>query len=239
MKLSGFYSLIFILALFSEISAQSKNPLTIDYGVAMYSRHYFRGTILGNAPTIEPELSISKGKFNLCLWGASTFNSSYEEIDLIITYSPVTSLNFTIYDYFNPVDGAENSFFNYKKKDLRHTIEFTAEYDNDDIPFGMLGGVFLFGDIDTVTLKERYSVYLEPRYKFMIAGKEFSLFAGFTPHKSYYADKAFLINTGINMEEVFSLNDRFEIPVGFTFFANPYSKGASFSVTAGLRTRQE
>lgn len=238
MSLPRLFLLLILQILSVSILAQPSH-FKVDYGVSLLSRHSWRGTVLGNAPTIEPEVSVTKNKFSLGLWSAAAFNSSYEEIDIIASYSLLPSLNLTIWDYYNPVDGKSNNYLNYKQEDLRHTIEFTAEYDNDNSHFGFLGGVFLYGDADSATMKERFSTYLEPRFNFALAGVDFGIFAGITPFAGYYADKTAFINTGIKVEDCISINQRFEMPVQFLFFVNPYTKEASFSVSAGIYTKQD
>lgn len=230
--------LIILLMLISCVTnAQNKTQFQQNYGVSIYSAHFWRGVILGDAPTIEPEISIEKGNVSFEIWGASTLNNSYNEIDFIFSYSPIPSLAITLYDYYNPIVDAENQFLNFRYPNLRHSLDLVSEFSNENIPFELLGSVFLYGDRDSITGKEMYSCYLEPRYKFILNDKQIKLFAGFTPFKSYYAKNAAFINTGISISETFEISTRFEMPIEFTFFVNPLNKNAFFVVSAGLNTR--
>lgn len=76
-----------------NVSAQENNPLQVDFRTDLFSRHLWRGDQLGDAPVIEPEITLSKGNFGLSIWGATTFNNSYSEIDLILNYNILPYLN--------------------------------------------------------------------------------------------------------------------------------------------------
>lgn len=65
--------LIFIL-LIIELAAQEKPGWQVDFRTDIYSRHLWRGYKMGNASAIEPELSLSKGKF-----GFTPFSGYYAE----------------------------------------------------------------------------------------------------------------------------------------------------------------
>jgi len=233
-------SIFFLLiALCSGSYAQNIKSTQLDYEVYMYSSHYWRGAILGDAPTIEPQIGLQTGNFNFSVWGASSLNNSYNEVDLIASYNVLPSLSITLYDYYNPVPEGENNYFNFSNKDLRHTLDWVVDFSDEKFPIELLGSVFLFGDKDSITGKEKYSTYIEPRYRLVLQNKEIRFFAGFTPFASYYASKAAFINVGVSISESFPLSSRFELPLEFSFFTNPTTKGAFFTISAGLANRNE
>ena len=117
----------FITTLFIAISfwgvAQGNYP---EAEVMFQSRHIWRGTKLGTAPAIEPSVTFSKGHFSLNAWASITTNNSYSEIDLIPAWQ-FGELSVTVLDYYNPVVGEENQFFNFQEGHNRHSLELTID----------------------------------------------------------------------------------------------------------------
>lgn len=231
--------LFLLIALHCGSFAQNSKAIQLNYEAYLFSRHYWRGSILGDAPTIEPQIGIQTGNFSFSVWGASTLNNSYNEVDLIASYNVLPSLSITLYDYYNPVADGENNYFNFSNNDLRHTIDWVVDFSHEKFPIELLGGVFLFGDKDSITGKEKYSTYIEPRYRLTLQNKEIKLFAGFTPFAGFYAPKTAFVNVGVSISESFNLSSRFEIPVEFAFFTNSTSKSAFFTVSAGITNRND
>jgi hypothetical protein len=198
----------------------------------------WRGDQLGDAPAIEPEISITKGNFGFSVWGATTFDKSYSEIDVILNYKVLPFLNISFYDYYNPVPDAENEFWKYKGDEMRHSLELTADFEKDDFPLTLLAGVFIYGDKDSIDSGERFSTYIEPAYNFNIAKKDFRLFAGFTPFGGYYANNFAFINIGATFSDSFSIGPQLELPVEITFCTNPSTNQTWFVVGVGIKNRE-
>jgi hypothetical protein len=218
-----------------NVFAQENSGWQIDFRTDIYSRHLWRGDKLGDAPAIEPEISLTNEKFSFTIWGASTFNGSYEETDLIVGCQVLPSLNLTLFDYYNPVQGESNKFWQYSGENLRHTIELTGEYEKEGFPLTILAGVFLYGDKDTEAGNEQFSTYIEPAYHFKLAGKDFSAFAGFTPFSGYYAGNFAFINLGFSFNDSFPVGEKLELPFDITFCTNPHSGEAWFVVGIGIK----
>jgi len=231
---------VFLLILLLSIlvlSAQEKSGWQIDFRTDIYSRHLWRGDKLGDAPAIEPEISLTNEKFSFTIWGASTFDNSYEELDLIVNYQVLPALSITLFDYYNPVQGEKNEFWHYSGDDLRHTIELTGDFEKEGFPLTVLAGVFFYGDKDIEAGKEQFSTYIEPAYYFKLAGKDFSAFAGFTPFSGYYADNFAFINLGFSFSDSFPVGEKLEIPLDITFCTNPHTNEAWFVVGIGIKNR--
>lgn len=220
-----------------NVFGQESKGWQVDFRTDVFSRHLWRGDRLGDAPAIEPEISLSKNKFSFTIWSASTFNNSYEELDLIIDYDILPNLNIALFDYYNPVQEAENRFWNYSGDNLRHTIEMTAEYSGEKIPVSVLAGVFLYGDKDIIAGKEQFSTYIESTYCFKLAGKDFRAFAGFTPFDGYYAKNFAFVNLGLSLSDSFPLGENLEIPIELTFCTNPNSNQTWFVAGIGIKKR--
>jgi hypothetical protein len=227
------------LLLFSlNVFAQENSGWQIGFRTDLYSRHLWRGDKLGGAPAVEPEISLSKDNFGFTIWGASTFDNSYEELDLILSYRVLPSLNLVFYDYYNPVPGEENNFWQYSGDDLRHTFELTGEFEKQGFPLTILTGVFLYGDKDIVDGKEQFSTYIEPVYHFKLARKNFTAFAGFTTFKGYYADKFAFINLGFAFSDSYPIGEKLEIPLEIKFCTNPHTNDTWFVVGIGIKNKE-
>lgn len=231
--------LLILLLSILDLPAQDKPGWQIDFRTDIYSRHLWRGDKLGDAPAIEPETSLTNGKFSFTIWGASTFDGSYEELDLIVGYQVLPSLNLTLFDYYTPVQGEKNEFWNYSGDNLRHTLDLAAEYTSGKLPFSVLASVFLYGDKDIIEGKEQFSTYIEPAYNFKLAGKDFNLFAGFTPFSGYYADNFAFVNLGFSFNDSFPVGEKLEIPFDITFCTNPHTNEAWFVVGIGIKNRNQ
>jgi hypothetical protein len=221
-----------------NVSAQENNHWKVDFRADLFSRHLWRGDQLGDAPAIEPEITLTKGNFGFSVWGATTFNNSYNEIDIILNYKILPFLNITFYDYYNPVPDTQNQFWKFKGEEMRHSLELTADLGNDDFPITLLAGVFLYGDKDSISSGERFSTYIEPAYNFKIAGKDFSLFAGFTPFNGYYAGNFAFINVGATFSDSFAISEKLELPVEITFCTNPSTNRTWVTVALGIKNRE-
>lgn len=220
------------------IMAQEKQTWRVDFRADLYWRHLWRGDQLGDSPAFEPEITFSKGNFGLSVWGANTFNNSYSEIDIILNYKVLPFMNLSLYDYYNPVQGAENKFLKYSGSEMRHTIELTADLEKDDFPLSMLAGVFLYGDKDSITAKERFSTYIETGYKIKIIKPDLYIFAGLTPFEGYYARNSAFINLGATLSESFSIGKKIEIPAKVTFCGNPYTNKTWLVFAVGIKNRR-
>jgi len=221
-----------------KVSAQESRQWKVDFRTDVFSRHLWRGDQLGDAPAIEPEVSLTKGNFVFSVWAASTFNNSYNEIDFILNYQVLPFLNISFYDYYNPVPDAQNEFWKYKGDEMRHTVEMTADLGKDDFPLTLLAGVFLYGDKDSISSGERFSTYIEPAYNFKIAKKDFRLFAGFTPFSGYYAHNFAFINIGATFSDSFSIGTQLELPVEITFCTNPSTNQTWFIAGIGIKNKK-
>mgnify|MGYP004701098421 CR=1 FL=1 len=235
-----FFKLTFCCVAFLtlHVSSQESESWQIDFRTDIYSRHLWRGDQLGDAPAIEPEISFTKGNFGFSIWGATTFNNSYNEIDVILNYQVLPFLNISFYDYYNPVHDAENEFWKFKGDEMRHSLELTADLEKDDFPLTLLAGVFIYGDKDSIDSSERFSTYIEPAYNIKIAGKDFRLFAGFTPFSGYYAHNFAFVNIGATFSDSFSISSQLELPVEITFCTNPSTNQTWFVVGVGIKNRE-
>jgi hypothetical protein len=200
--------------------------------IIFQSRHVWRGDKLGTAPAIEPSVTFSEGRFSFNVWASVTTNNSYSEVDLIPSYQ-FKEFSITLLDYYNPVPGENNSYFNFKDSLNRHSIELTVDnYSIEKRRLKWMIGTFLLGDTNEETGNPCFSTYLEVKYPFTVFTIETEPFIGLTPFPGYYADHFAIINTGLSFSRELELKLPFSIPLSLSFISNPYSK-QSFVIFAG------
>lgn len=203
-----------------------------DAEMLFLSRNVWRGTQLGNAPAIEPSVTVSKGNFSINFWAAQTLNDSYTEIDLIPSYQ-VGEIALTLFDYYVPEKGENNDFLNFKEGEGRHTLEFSLDnYSGEMCPLKWMVGTFFAGDKNEETGKTFYSTYVEFKYPFRLWKIDAEPFVGLTPFKGYYADKFAFINSGLALSKDIKLAKKLACPLNLTYTYNPYAD--KHFVTFGL-----
>ena len=223
--------LIVFLLLTLSVSGQK---LKWEAEVMLQSRHLWRGSQLGDAVAVEPSVTIGSGRFSFNIWAARTTNNSYSEIDLIPSWQ-FNELSLTLLDYYNPVPGESNQFFNFQKDMNRHSLELTLDnYSVEKRRFKWLVGTFLLGDRNELTGRPFYSTYLEIKYPFTVLSIDTEPFAGLTPFRGYYADNFAVINTGISFGKELDFKLPFTIPLELSFIFNPYTSQRFVTFAAGI-----
>jgi hypothetical protein len=203
-----------------------------DAEITLQSRHIWRGSKLGDAPAIEPSITVSKGNFSLNFWAAKTLNKSYSEIDLIPSYQ-VGEITLSLYDYYVPEIGENNSFVNFRNGENRHTLEFSVDnYSGEKSKFKWMVGTFLTCDKNESTGNPFFSTYLEFKYPFSVLGIDAEPLVGLTPFSGYYADEFAFVNSGLALSKEIKLAKNVVCPLNLTYAYNPYS--ANHFVTFGF-----
>ncbi len=224
-----YYWLVLLLFSYVNVSGQK---LEAEAEFILQSRHIWRGSQLGNAIAVEPSVTIGSGRFSFNLWAARSINNSYSEIDVIPSYR-FNYFNLTLLDYYNPVQGENNSYLNFQEGKNRHSVELNIDnYSIDKQRFKWMAGTFILGDKNLETDNRFFSTYLEFKYPFTIFGIEAEPFAGLTPFRGYFANKFAVINTGISFGKELVMKLPFSIPLSLSFISNPHTK-QSFVIFAG------
>jgi hypothetical protein len=208
--------------------------LDFEAEVIIQSRHIWRGSMLGDAPAIEPSATLGSGRFSFNIWAARTTNNSYSEIDLIPAYQ-FDHFQLTLFDYYNPVPGGNNQYLNFQKGKNRHSLELSLDnYLVEKQRVKWMIGTFLLGDKNEETGNPFYSTYIGLKYPFTILGIETEPFAGLTPFRGYYADKFAVINTGICFSKEFELNAGFSVPLSLLVICNPHQNQQFVVISSGI-----
>jgi hypothetical protein len=226
------FLLILLLFIFGQGAAQEVQ--NVVFQVDLLNRHYWRGFVFGNSPAIEPQVTLNLSRFSFTIWAAQTFNDSYSEIDLIPSYT-AGNYEISFLDYYNPVMGAENHFFNFSKDENRHSGEIMVAYNGEGkIPFRWMAATFLYGDRHQKTDNHMFSTYVEIGYPFTIVGAEADISLGLSPWESFYSDRLALVHAGFSVEDQINLGQGASIPLKFSLFSNPSTSEAWVIFSIGL-----
>lgn len=210
---------VFSFALKAQNDSTETNP--VSFKVDFYSLYLWRGFQYGDVPSIQPTLEYSFKNLTFGLWGSYAIDASYSEIDIYASYA-WKNLTFSVYDYFNPVtEDGPNRFSNYNSETTTHSIDAIVEWEPEQIPVRLQAATLIYGDDrNPETLKNRYSTYFQAGVYHDFKGHEVELYAGFTPHESYYATKANFVSVGLKSKGEISMF-KSKIPVSVNFMVNP------------------
>ncbi|MBU2650730.1 MAG: hypothetical protein KKA81_07335 [Bacteroidetes bacterium] len=214
-----------VLALIALHSFSQEKKVSLNAGADIMSRYIWRGTDFGNAPSVQPTLSVSAFGIELGAWGAYSISGpGYQEADLYLSYTFINDM-FTIgaTDYFFPGDTCKNNYFDYDDKTTGHTFEANLSFNgNDKIPFNASANYnFAGADQDN-------SWYFEIGYSGSIQKTGFNIFMGFTPDKGIYltpgAEGFSVVNVGITATRDIKITESFSLPVQASLITNPQAE---------------
>lgn len=225
--------LLIPLLMFSLYST-AKGPDKIVFQAEVLNRHYWRGFVFGESPAVEPQVTMHFNRFALNIWAANTLDNSYSEIDFIPSYT-IGNYKFSVFDYYNPVVGKENRFFDFSETGNRHSGEFMVAYNGlGKIPLKWTIATFFYGDRHPVNRNHMFSTYLQLGYPFRIAGSDAEISAGISPWESYYTEGPALIHTGFSLQNRIIADDRTAIPIKISVMANPSASDLWVIFSLGL-----
>lgn len=219
----------------------AKPKILLQLSADLVSRYIWRGLDFGNSPSVQPNLSLSIGGFEIGCWSAVSFTNTYKEVDLWVKYS-FRNLSLTFTDYYVPsLDGTpaspNNKYFVYADKKTAHTFEGSLMFrGGEKFPLWVQAGVFFYGNdkrygFDTEkdsTESTYYSTYVEAGYSFSTRPFNVDLFAGFTPFAGAYGDEAGIVNAGLTVYKDLKITGEFVLPVSGSLIFNPSSNDVYF-----------
>ena len=212
----------------------------LDLGADFKSRYIWRGTDFGNSPSIQPFMKLNVGKFEFGAWGSYSSNSNnLQESDLYLTYNASDMFSLTITDYFLSNGTLKNNeYFAYKESFTGHVFEGGMTITGaKDMPLNIYVGTNFYGaDAKKSNGKNMYSTYIEVSYNGKIKETDYSLFIGGTPNNAdktkkesgFYADKAGLVNIGINAAKKIKITNNYDLNINFSVIANPDAQNIFF-----------
>jgi hypothetical protein len=233
MKMKKWLLLLLVLYAVTTYATDVRN---VTFQVDILNQHYWRGFVFGNAPAIEPQVTLGMKNFSFNFWAAQTLDNSYSEIDLIPSYS-AGNFRFSLLDYYNPLPGESNRYFNFSKIDARHSGEAVVSYSGSaQLPLHILVGTFLYGDRHPVNHRHQFSTYVQASYSFFISGNAAELSAAITPWESYYSDRFDFLHAGFSVSRQIIMENGTRLPLKFSLNVNPSASRAWIIFNIGLVT---
>jgi hypothetical protein len=229
-------SVLFLLSLLAGnlqvMNAQEEETTggaSLDVNVDLVSRYLWRGLLLNPAPNVQPYATLNVGNFSVGGWGSYSLTDYYAEADIFVAYS-IGNVTLTVTDYFTTQDTiSDYGYFNWKKDTTLHTLEGMINWTvSEDFPLSLTAGTMFYGYDLNDNGKPLYSTYLEAAYPFTIGENTLDVFAGATPAKGYYADKAAFVHLGCKASRDIKVTDNFTMPLSLSFSVNPTVKRAFF-----------
>lgn len=225
---------VIILLTLLTLNAGAQVRSDFQWQADLLSRHYWRGFVFGDMPAIEPQATISKGRFSLNLWAAYALNESYAEIDIIPSFQ-MGNFELIFFDYYNPVPGEVNRYTDFSDSGNRHSGEVAIKFNGSvHLPLTFLAGTFLYGDSNPATGNAFFSTYLEMGYLRKLGGFDTEVSLGVTPARGYYNDRLSLVHAGIAISNSWLLPKNLSIPVQLSVNGNPARSNIWIILSVGI-----
>lgn len=193
----------------------TSNKGDVDLDVFLMSRYAWRGVQFGTGPTIQAQLSYTKGGFMAAgyvaksTYGGATGYPNTSNIMLGYQYKGVTV---TVDDYFFYDEDNLDRYLDWSDTTL-HFIETRLRYDHDRF-YGMAGyNVYAAKGANK-------ALYVEVGYK--VPKQGLLLFAGYLFDRSdlNFSTSAGMTNVGITKQKEVKINDHFSLPLFGTLMVN-------------------
>jgi hypothetical protein len=210
MKRKKMYLLMLVLTLvtFPGYTQESEGKLSFNPSLDFYTNYIFRGTRLGQGPSLQPDLNVNYKGFTAGVWGAFDV-SGYAETDPYISYTFPFGLSLGLIDYY--MQGTP--LFNFSGSDGSHALELNIGYTYNNIGLqynyiiNQAGGPGSAGG----------DMYIQGSYTF----PSFEVFAG-AGNGWHTSDGNFnLCNLGLGTTRQLTISDKFSIPLTGQIIVNP------------------
>jgi len=235
LKKTLFFSLLLFLLGFNLNAQDNRKTSKISLKTDFVSRHIWRASASGTAPTVETSLEYSSTRFTIGSWGALAFDHSYQEVDFYVKYK-TTNFVFAIYDYYCPsTDFNDSKFFDFDSRKTKHTFDAQVKLKaSKSFPISIMTSILLAGDDRNISNNNRYSAYIELEYSRFVAGKKISWALGLTPYKGMYYKQANIVNINMHVYDNIKIANSFEIPVKAGITLNPINEKLYFTVAFSI-----
>ena len=239
-----------------------QNPLTIDFGAKLKSRHVWNGWLSCNAWNIQPDLTISAYGLFFNAWAYTALDHTLSsEIDLTLgyTYGPISLMYI---DMFYPTENKKGAidmlpgtsgkmnYFRYKNEDLGDIHQQMAMVRFNGIkyfPIDVTVGVFTFGDPkltkdpvkNTVTVDSynAYSMLIDFGYAHKLkTGQKLSYNLSVTPYEGsgFFADGLNVVNLKFGVQQPVKVTDNYSFRLEGELVMNPYRENLYFVFGLGF-----
>ncbi|MFO7616872.1 MAG: TorF family putative porin [Bacteroidales bacterium] len=205
----------------------SRSPVEVAGSLDLVSRYLWRGIEIGQAPSIQPGLSVSWKGFTLGGWGAYKMSGEGgQETDFYLS-GEFGFITVALWDYWCFDDRTGTDFFNYREPSTSHLLEAQVVVSGGDrLPLNLLASYFFYG------ADPSRSLYLELQFRHETRQGGLLAFAGYQAKGSFYGPESGLVNIGCTVTRPIPVTDRFALPLNLSLIVNPMS-GSAYLV-AGL-----
>jgi len=218
---------------------ESRSAITVDGSVDFVSRYIWRGLEIGQAPSIQPSLSVSRGAFTLGSWGAYKMTGpGAQETDFYLS-GEFGFITVALWDYWSFEEGREFDFFKFREPSTSHLLEVQVMASGGDrLPFNLLGSYFFYG------ADPSRSIYLELQFNHQMRQTSLLAFCGGQVKGTYYGSKPGLVNVGCQLARPIRITEYFSLPLNLSLIVNPLIgstylvAGVSFSFTGNQSDNQ-
>lgn len=206
--------------------------------VELTSKYLWRGQEYGEAPTIFPTLSFTTGGFSIYAIGAYTFDNSWREADLGVSYT-VKDFTLGVVDYFYPTPvGLNDNYFNFKSDETGHMFEGCLTYAPSALPITAMLSTFFYGVDKNLDGDQAWSTYAELGYHYDFSETNiFSVTLGASLNKSLYNnfETGFsIVNIALRYRTEIPTGKKYSIPVSAQYVINPQKEKSYISFSIGL-----
>ena len=233
--------LISVLLFCFSISVYAEKVSVSGY-VEASTAYMFRGS-KGCGANVSPCLSLNWKGFALQTYGYVSFDGTYKEVDLDISYT-IGAFSFHFGDYYvrMPSSTGPEDVFCYKKGKTNHMQEAIIYCEPQNLPFALRWFTFVNGDwlpdADGSLGRLSLSSYLEAElYHAFTPNSRLSLIGGASVLKGMYTN--YTKDFAVIVTEV---RYRYSIPVGtvkiplqVSYLINPYAKSSWLNATIGIQ----
>lgn len=238
MKKLLFCTAFLLLSVLSVNAQETEKKSPFSGSVELTTKYLWRGQEYGEAPTFFPTLNFSAGGFSIYATGAYTFDKSWREADLGISYT-VSDFTIGVVDYYYPtVVGANDEFFNYKNKETGHMLEGCLSYAPSSLPISVMVSTFFYGADKKENGDQAWSTYAELGYHHsFIECDELSVALGASLNKSFYNnfETGFsIVNIAVKYRRELYAAKYFTIPASVQYVINPQKEKNYISFSLGL-----
>lgn len=237
MKKTFILVLLFMCAVI--LSAQETVKISPFSGSVEFTTKYlWRGQEYGEAPAFFPTLNYPIGDFSVYATGAYTFDKSWREADLGLSYS-FKGLTVGIVDYFYPTPvGQNDNYFNFKSDETGHLLEGCITYEPSFAPVSILISTFFYGADKNLEGKQAWSSYAELGYHHEFKDESIiSMALGASLNKSLYNnfETGFsIVNIAAKYQRDLYSKERISIPASVQFVVNPQKQKNYLAFSLGL-----
>ena len=215
---------------------EKKSPFSAS--MELTSKYLWRGQEYGEAPTIFPTLSYATGGLSVYATGAYTFDNSWREADLGISYT-LKDFTLGVVDYFYPTPvGQNDQYFNFKSDETGHMLEGCLTYAPSSFPLTAMLSTFFFGADKNIDGDQAWSTYAELGYHYDFTETNiFSVAVGASLNKSFYNnfETGFsIVNIALKYQTAIPVNAKFQLPVSAQYVINPQKEKSYISFSLGI-----